>query len=81
MVKAWFDEPGDFAVLQAGTKHLSWRRALARQHSKQDTLSGRAEALRHETQFPEHSLIGLFSKKKLSERHSCRNPNPPPSVS
>jgi hypothetical protein len=44
-------------------KHDSWRRALARQHSKQDPLKGRAKALRHKTQLPEQSLISFFGDR------------------
>ncbi len=65
MVKEWCAEPVNLANFWTGTKHDPWRRALARQHSKQDTLNGRAKALRHEIQFPEQFLIGSFSEQIL----------------
>jgi len=65
MVKEWSGDPVNYANFRTGTKFDSWRRALARQHFKQDILNGRAEALRHEIQFPEQSLIGSFPEQPL----------------
>jgi hypothetical protein len=52
-------------IVFGGALHGKGMLCRARQHSKQETLNGWAKALRHETQFPEHSLIGLFSKQPL----------------
>jgi hypothetical protein len=57
MVKEWSGEPVNHANFRTGTKLDSWRRALAHQHFKQDSLNERAEALRHEIQFPEQSVM------------------------
>jgi hypothetical protein len=65
MVEQWRIEPLDFAVFDAGTKRNSWRRASARQYSKQDPLNRRAKALRHETQSLEQSIVVSFSEQLL----------------
>jgi hypothetical protein len=68
MFKEWFGKPVNYANFRTGTSLGSWRRALARQHFKQDTLNGRAEALRHEIQFPEQSLSGSFPEQPLTSQ-------------
>ena len=71
MFKEWFGEPVNCTNFRTGTKLDLWRRALACQHFKQDTLNGRAEALRHEIQFPEQPLIGSFPMQPLmSQGHT-----------